>query len=212
MATGLRLPPLPTIRELVKLYRIQAKKKLSQNFLMDERLTDKIIKKAGKISDGYVLEVGPGPGGLTRSIIRKNPKKLIVVEKDERFVPTLQLLQEAFANVNGEMDIVIGDITTTDMNIFPDTEKRDWEDIPPNIHLIGNLPFNVSTHLIIDWLKFISEKSSAWSMGRTRMTLTFQKEVAERLVADPMAAGRCRLSVMAQTWTKPQLKFIIPGR
>lgn len=209
---ALRLPPLPTIRDLVRLYRLQARKQLSQNFLMDERLTDKIIKMAGKMVDGYVLEVGPGPGGLTRSIIKKKPKKLIVVEKDKRFLPSLQLLAEAFGNVDGEMDIVIGDITTTRMNnIFPNEAKKSWGDVPPNIHLIGNLPFSVSTHLIIDWLKNISERSSAWSMGRTRMTLTFQKEVAERLVAEPNANDRCRLSVMAQAWTRPNLRFVIPG-
>ncbi|XP_046742314.1 dimethyladenosine transferase 1, mitochondrial [Diprion similis] len=208
----LRLPPLPSIRDLVKLYRLQARKQLSQNFLMDERLTDKIIKMAGRIKDAHILEVGPGPGGLTRSIMRKYPQKLIVVEKDDRFLPTLQLLQETFQNVNGEMEIIIGDILKVNLNVFPECEKKSWDDISPRIHLIGNLPFSLSTHLIIVWLKAISEKSGPWAMGRTRMTLTFQKEVAERLVSEAYARDRCRLSVMAQAWTKPTLKFIIPGK
>ncbi|XP_012261479.2 dimethyladenosine transferase 1, mitochondrial [Athalia rosae] len=209
---ALRLPPLPTVRDLVKLYRIQAQKHLAQNFLMDENLTNKIIKKAGKLTDSYVLEVGPGPGGLTRSIMRKQPRKVIVVEKDRRFLPTLQLLSEAFTNAGGEMDIIIDDITKINLDLFPEEEKKEWEDEVPRIHLIGNLPFNVSTHLIIEWLKAISERSGPWALGRAKMTLTFQKEVAERLVASSFAPNRCRLSVMAQAWTKPQLKFIIPGK
>lgn len=211
--TTLRLPPLPTPRDLVKLYRVRAMKQLSQNFLMDMRLSDKIVKMAGKLQDGHVVEVGPGPGGLTQAIIRRQPKKLIVVEKDSRFTPTLQLLAETFASVNGQMDIVLDDIMKINMsNIFPEEEKREWNDKCPNIHLIGNLPFSVSTPLIVRWLQDISEHGGAWSMGRTPMTLTFQKEVAERLVAEASGEQRCRLSVMAQAWTKPILKFVIPGK
>jgi len=210
---AIRLPPLPTIRDLVKLYRIQAKKQLSQNFLMDERLTDKIVKQAGRLKDSQVVEVGPGPGGLTRSIIRRLPKKIVVVEKDKRFGPTLEMLSEAFATVDGKMDIIYDDILDTHLpSLISEDDKTDWENERcPNICIIGNLPFSLSTHLIVKWLKAISERSGPWSFGRTRMVLTFQKEVAVRLTAPPKHEQRCRLSVMAQAWTKPKLKFFIPG-
>lgn len=210
---NIRLPPLPTIKDIIKLYKLSALKHLSQNFLLDERLIDKIIKKAGNLNGSHVVEVGPGPGGLTRSIIRKGPKKLIVVEKDRRFKPTLDMLADSFNCVHGEMDIIYDDIRNLNMNnIFPMEEKKEWLDQVPNIHLIGNLPFNVSTILIIEWLKKISEHSGAWTYGRVKMLLTFQKEVAERLVAEPFDKQRCRLSVMAQAWTQPFLCTIIPGK
>lgn len=209
---SIRLPPLPTIKDIIKLYKLSALKHLSQNFLLDERLIDSIIKKAGNLNGSHVLEVGPGPGGLTRSIIRKVPKKVIVVEKDRRFKPTLDMLAESFSHVNGQMDIIYEDIRKLNMNnIFPMEEKKEWTDDVPNIHLIGNLPFNVSTILIIEWLKNISEHSGPWTYGRAKMLLTFQKEVAERLVAEPFDKQRCRLSVMAQAWTRPYLSTIIPG-
>ncbi|CAH0546467.1 unnamed protein product [Brassicogethes aeneus] len=211
-AKHIRLPPLPTIRDLVKLYRLKALKQLSQNFLMDERLTDKIVKAAGKIQNHYVCEVGPGPGGITRSIIKRQPHKLIVVEKDPRFIPTLELLQESCASVT-DMKIEIGDIRSYNFdNGFINVPKHNWYEAPPPIHLIGNLPFSVSTNLLVRWLKSISEKSSAWSFGRTSMTLTFQKEVAERMVAQVGEKQRCRLSVMCQFWCDIDYKFTIPGK
>lgn len=208
---AIRLPPLPTIRDLVRLYRLRALRQLSQNFLMDERLTDKIVRSAGNIKDYHVCEVGPGPGGITRSIIKQHPKQLVVVEKDPRFIPTLELLVEA-CQTTTDMRIEIGNILSYDLeNAFPSVQKNDWGDIPPPVHLIGNLPFAVSTHLIIKWLHAISEKRSAWIYGRTRMTLTFQKEVAERMVAPVSDKQRCRLSVMCQLWCNVRHKFTIPG-
>lgn len=211
--TSLRLPPLPTIRDLVKLYRLNAVKQLSQNFLMDERMIAKMVKMAGRIKYSHVVEVGPGPGGITRAILRRMPEKLIVIEKDKRFRPFLEMLTDAFATVDGKMEVIYDDIMRVPMeNLFPEQEKKNWEDSCPNVHLIGNLPFNVSTPLIIQWLHQIAEKRGPWSMGRAKMTLTFQKEVAERLVADITEDQRCRLSIMAQAWTQPQLQFIIPGK
>ncbi|KAI7804372.1 putative dimethyladenosine transferase 1 [Triplophysa rosa] len=137
-----RLPPLPTIGEIIKLYNLKAEKQLSQNFLLDMRLTDKIIRQAGILKDMHVCEVGPGPGGLTRSILNAGAADLLVVEKDIRFIPGLQVL-------------------------------------PPNLHIIGNLPFSVSTPLLIKWLEQMSNRSGPFMFGRTRLTLTFQKEVAE---------------------------------
>ncbi|XP_076751800.1 mitochondrial transcription factor B1 [Xylocopa sonorina] len=208
----LRLPPLLSIKDVLKLYKLGAVKHLSQNFILNPDLCDKIVKKAGNLSDCHVLEVGPGPGGLTRSILKYNPQKLIVVEKDKRFEPPLEMLQDAFAAIDGKMEIIYDDIMKVDLTkYFPATEARDWMDKAPRIKIIGNLPFNVSTPLIIKWLHAISERRGAWEFGRTRMTLTFQKEVAERLVAEPMNIQRCRLSVMAQAWTHPLLNFVISG-
>lgn len=213
MAVNLRFPPLPTIRDLLKLYRLQARKQLAQNFLMDERLTNKIIKQAGHIEGSQVIEVGPGPGGLTRSIMKKLPEKLIVIEKDLRFKPTLEMLAETYSSINGNMNIIYDDIMRSNLEInLSDNLKKEWNDKCPKIHIIGNLPFNVSTPLIINWLNDISEKKGAWSMGRVKLLLTFQKEVAERIVAQPLNNQRCRLSLMSQAWTNPRLRFIIPGK
>jgi len=209
---GARLPPLPTIRDLIKLYQLRAIKQLSQNFLMDERLTDKIVKAAGKIEGHHVLEVGPGPGGITRSIIKKMPKQLVVVEKDRRFLPSLQLLAEATAGYT-KMDIYQGDILKYPIeSAFSDLTVHDWEGPRAPLHLIGNLPFAISTRLLINWLRDVSLRQGAWSFGRTSMTLTFQKEVAERIVAPILSPQRCRLSVMSQIWTQPHFKFTIPGK
>lgn len=209
LASGMRLPPLPTIRDLVKLYKLQARKQLSQNFLMDERLTDKIVKSAGRIDAcDTVLEVGPGPGGITRSILRREPKRIVLVEKDARFMPTLDLLKQCAAPLNIQMDIYQDDILQFDMSHYvPFVENQ-----PRRLHLIGNLPFAISTRLLINWLEDLSEKRKAFQWPHTCMTLTFQKEVADRICADLGHEQRCRLSIMSQIWTQPVLKFIIPGK
>ncbi|XP_008005853.1 dimethyladenosine transferase 1, mitochondrial isoform X1 [Chlorocebus sabaeus] len=205
-----RLPPLPTIREIIKLFRLQAAKQLSQNFLLDLRLTDKIVRKAGNLANAYVYEVGPGPGGITRSILNADITELLVVEKDTRFIPGLQMLSEA---APGKLRIVHGDVLTFKVEkAFSESLKRPWEDDPPNVHIIGNLPFSVSTPLIIKWLENISCRDGPFVYGRTQMTLTFQKEVAERLAANTGSKQRSRLSVMAQYLCNVRHIFTIPGR
>ncbi|XP_053566946.1 dimethyladenosine transferase 1, mitochondrial isoform X2 [Bombina bombina] len=207
--TTLRLPPLPTIGEIIKLYNLRAEKQLSQNFLLDLKLTDKIVRKAGNLRNAYVCEVGPGPGGITRSILQAGVEELLVVEKDTRFLPGLQLLNEASS---GKLRIVHGDILTYKMErAFPKHLQKQWEDDPPNVHIIGNLPFNVSTPLIIKWLEQVANKNGPFTYGRTQMTLTFQKEVAERLIASTGSRQRSRLSVMSQYLCNVRNCFIIPG-
>ncbi|KAK1793181.1 hypothetical protein P4O66_011584 [Electrophorus voltai] len=205
-----RLPPLPTIGEIIKLYNLRAQKQLSQNFLLDMRLTDKIIRQAGNLRNSTVCEVGPGPGGLTRSILRAGVADLLVVEKDTRFIPGLQLLSEA---APGKVRIVHGDILKYRMEGgFPAHIGKTWEDEPPNLHVIGNLPFSVSTPLIIKWLEQMASRTGPFVFGRTRLTLTFQKEVAERLTASTGSRQRSRISVMAQYLSTVKNCFTIPGR
>lgn len=206
LASGARLPPLPSIGELIKLYRLRALKQLSQNFLLDERLTDKIVSSAGLIKPcDTVVEVGPGPGGITRSILRREPARLLLVEKDRRFQPTLELLKECVAPIDIRVDIYYEDVLHFNMGEHvPYSENR--------LHLIGNLPFSISTPLLIKWLHDISLRRGAFQNYNTYMTLTFQKEVAERICAPIGHDQRCRLSIMSQIWTEPLLKFIIPGK
>lgn len=205
-----RLPPLPTIGEVIKLFNLRAERQLSQNFLLDLRLTDKIVRKSGNINHAYVCEVGPGPGGITRSILNAGVEELLVVEKDTRFIPGLQMLAEA---APGKVRIIHGDIMTYRMErAFPNYLKRNWEDDPPNVHIIGNLPFNVSTPLIIKWLENVANRTGPFAYGRTQLTLTFQKEVAERLTASTGSRQRSRLSVMSQYLCTVKNCFTIPGR
>ncbi|XP_038044098.1 dimethyladenosine transferase 1, mitochondrial-like [Patiria miniata] len=206
---NLRLPPLPTIRDIIRLYGLRAERQLSQNFLLDLKLTDKIVRQAGKLAGAHVCEVGPGPGGITRSILNQGAVSLTVVEKDRRFLPSLQMLSEA---AEERLKVIHGDILKFNMEeAFPTDLKRDWQEDPPGFHIIGNLPFNVSTPLIIRWLEALSNHSGPFIFGRTRMLLTFQKEVAERLVAPVKDPQRSRLSIMAQHLCEVKHCFTIPG-
>lgn len=121
-----------------------------------------------------------------------------------------QLLNEV---TQGKVEIYLGDVLDFDMsNIFPNSEAKDWLDVPPNVHIIGNLPFNVSTPLITRWLEQMSQRSGAWRYGRTQLTLTFQEEVAQRLTAPILNEQRSRLSIMAQHLCHVEHRFTIPGR
>ncbi|XP_059050743.1 dimethyladenosine transferase 1, mitochondrial [Achroia grisella] len=210
-ALQIRLPPLPSIKDVIRLYKLRALRELSQNFLMEPKLIDKIVRAAGHIEGNVVCEVGPGPGGITRSIINQAPRKVILIEKDPRFIPSLELLADACKD-KVDVDIITGDILKTNIATFiPADVRTDWMESPPPVNLIGNLPFSVSTILIVRWLEMISRQEGPWAFGRTRMTLTFQKEVAERMVARILNKQRCRLSVMCQTWCNINYKFDISG-
>jgi len=208
MTTVRRLPPLPTVKDILRIYKINATKKLSQNFIMDPRLLDRFAKLCSP-GGKTVLEVGPGPGGITRSILGQGARRCIAIEKDERFLPALQVLNDASG---GRLDVIHGDVMTWNMeHLLPSSHKVSWDSPSPDIEIIGNLPFNVSTPLIIRWLRSMSEQNNIWSFGRVPLTLTFQLEVAQRMAAPPGNPIRSRLSVVCQNWSRVNLKFTIPG-
>jgi len=209
-----KLPPLPKLREIVKLYGLTAKEKLSQNFLFDLNITNKIVKSARGVSNKTILEVGPGPGSLTRSIIADGCNKLVVVEKDARFSSALNMIKDNVKEYGVDMNIEIADILDVDeknllMNIGAQPVK--WEE-ESNVKLIGNLPFSVSTALALKWMKMIYKRTGPFYFGRSPMTLLFQKEVAERIVASPSTKDYGRLSIMVQHLCHAEILFNISSK
>jgi len=205
------IPPLPTVPELVKLYQVKATKNLSQNFLYDHKILNRFVAnmKRGNLDDQYVCEVGPGPGSISRSIIQRNPKQLVVIEKDYRFLPMLKYL----SSVSDEkLQIVHGDILKFDLQrAFPEKLSQKWNDELPPFHICGNLPFNISLPLLFRLLGDISEQKNVFELGRIPLTFTFQHEVGERLVANPGDKQRCRISVGTQFYCDVEYCFTISG-
>ncbi len=174
---------LPTTSELIKKYGLDAQKSLGQNFILDKNFTDKIVRSCGNLSGVEVLEIGPGPGSLTRSILDANPKKLIVIEKDKRCIAALEELKNFYG---ARLEIIEGDaVEINESNIFFDSSLTPSLD---KFKIIANLPYNIGTQLIFKWLK-ISNKISS-------MHLMLQKEVVERIVAKPSNDHYGRLAVM----------------
>lgn len=205
-----RLPPLPTISDILRIYGIRAKKNLSQNFIMDPRILKKFAKCAGDLTDKYVVEVGPGPGGITRAVIDAGAKEVHVIEKDPRFLPSLNLLQEAAGN---KLHINIGDcLQYNPEETFPKSLATDWNSSdPPNLILVGNLPFNVATPLLLRLLQAMHSQSNIYSFGRVPAVITFQHEVALRMAAPPGDPERSRLSVVTQNWAEVDYIYNLPG-
>uniref|UniRef100_A0A915EDA2 rRNA adenine N(6)-methyltransferase n=1 Tax=Ditylenchus dipsaci TaxID=166011 RepID=A0A915EDA2_9BILA len=199
------VPPLPALRDFIHMYRLKAKKVLSQNYIMNMQLNRKVVHKAGDINDGMVIEIGPGPGGITRALLERPVRRLDVIEIDERFIPPLDILK---GSSNGRLHIHSANILKTDEEqIWKDAgaERLSWldEKLPP-LHLIGNLPFNIAIPLIL-------RREGAWTFGRVPLTLTFQLEVAKRIVSKIDSDFRSRLSIMAQFVSVPKLVFEMPG-
>jgi len=180
---------LPTITETIKSFGLETKKSLGQHFLTDANLLDKIVRYAGNLTDKTVLEIGPGPGGLTRSILASKAKKVIAIEKDKRCIDALNMLK----NYEGKrLEIIEADALTINLNDITDNNR---------ICLISNLPYNISTQLLINWLDQIENIES--------MTLMFQKEVASRIIAPPGSKTYGRLSVLCQWLCKTEKLFDI---
>lgn len=226
-----KLPPLPRTRDLLHVYGIRAKSNLSQNFLLNHKLMKGLVRAAGIMPGHRVIEVGPGPGNLTRAILEQSPFEVLAIEKDRRFLPLLEHLADAV--LPGQLKILLGDALDHELNnVFGNPKElaskydlpeelpdylfnfsRDWDDSQyPQIRVIGNLPFSVSTAILIKWLNHISMRNSFWQYGRVPMLLTFQEEVARRICALPASADRTRLSAMTQNYCHADYKFKISGK
>ncbi len=174
---------LPTLRETVDFYGLMANKALGQNFLLDSNITDKIIRRSlakqeiSNFNNFNIIEVGPGPGGLTRSILQENPKSLTVVEMDSRCI---KIMEDLRPETDSPMNIINGDALEFDIKENTSAPRQ----------IISNLPYNVSVPLLIKWLQEIKNISA--------MTLMFQKEVAERIMAPTRCKDYGRVSVIAQ--------------
>jgi 16S rRNA (adenine1518-N6/adenine1519-N6)-dimethyltransferase len=183
---------LPPLREVINTHGLVAKKSLGQNFLLDLNLTAKIARMAGDLSGCDVLEVGPGPGGLTRGLLVEGARKVLAVEKDSRAMAPLAEIQAAYP---GRLEVVNADALELDP----------LQHLTPPIRIVANLPYNVGTELLVRWLT-----PPSWPPAWTSLTLMFQKEVAERIVAQPGSKKYGRLAVLAQWRTTPRVVMELP--
>ncbi|KAM9985950.1 hypothetical protein ACTFIZ_002210 [Dictyostelium cf. discoideum] len=204
------LPPMPKIQEIIRIFGLSAKQQLSQNFLIDKNITDKICKKSGGFDDCTVIEVGAGPGGLTRSLLTSGAKKVIAVEMDPRFYPALKMLEESSG---GRMSLIMANMMDVDeAKLLRDAgaETTNWKD-KSKVKIIGNLPFNVGTHLMLKWIRQIAPRQGLYEFGRVPMYLMFQKELSDRICAKVGSEEYSRLSVMVQQMCQPSIVYSIPG-
>lgn len=177
MATIDGLPPL---REVLIAHDLVAKKQLGQNFLLDLNLTSKIARLAGDLSACDVLEVGPGPGGLTRGLLAEGARRVLAVEKDPRCMPVLQEVADRYP---GQLEVINADALEIDV----------LQHLTAPVRIVANLPYNVGTELLVRWLS-----PAIWPPFWSSLTLMFQKEVAERIVAKPRTDHYGRLAILAQ--------------
>ncbi|KAI9273119.1 S-adenosyl-L-methionine-dependent methyltransferase [Phascolomyces articulosus] len=212
------LPRLQSVREIVKLYGLSAKSQLSQNFILDKNITDKIVRSANLSNQTpLVVEIGPGPGLLTRSILDNDVPHVVAIEKDDRFIPTLTQLSEAtqgrFRILQGNaLQVTFQEIIETIPSLSSVLKKdREQQKQPEPIHIMGNLPFNVASPLLMQWLHQSAGRQGLFGSGDVWMTLMFQKEVGERLSAKPSTEHRGRLSVMAQSLCQVNTVYTVPS-
>ncbi|QFT78413.1 16S rRNA (adenine(1518)-N(6)/adenine(1519)-N(6))-dimethyltransferase RsmA [Erythrobacter sp. THAF29] len=181
------MPDLPPIRETIAKHGLSASKALGQNFLLDEQLLDRIAAIPGDLQGANVLEVGPGPGGLTRALLRAGAN-VTAIEMDRRCLPALDELSGAFP---GQLTVIEGDAMKLDHGEIMRGEP---------FHVLSNLPYNVGTALFVKWLS-----GEDWPPQWLSLTLMFQREVAERVVAKPGSGAYGRLAVLAQWRAKAKL-------
>ena len=183
---------LPPLREVIASHGLSAKKSLGQNFLTDLNLTARIARAAGGLEDHTVVEVGPGPGGLTRALLAEGARRVVAIEQDARFLP---VLDEIGAHYPDRLEVIEGDARKVDL--------ADRLELP--VRIVANLPYNVGTNLLVGWLT-----EAVWPPWWASLTLMFQKEVAERIVAQPGSKAYGRLSVLAQWRARPRMVFDVP--
>jgi len=183
---------LPSLSETVKTHGLGANKKLGQHFLLDMNLTDKIARLAEPLAGHSVVEIGPGPGGLTRALLLRGAEKLVAIEMDERFVPALAEIGD---QSEGRLEIAQGDALKYDIAAH----------LPAPRKIVANLPYNVGTKMLINW---ITASPIFW----TQLVLMFQLEVAQRVVAAPGEAHYGRLAVLCQSVAQCRLAFEVPAR
>jgi 16S rRNA (adenine1518-N6/adenine1519-N6)-dimethyltransferase len=182
---------LPPLREVIRRHRLGADKRLGQHFLLDLNLTRRIARAAGPLADGTTIEIGPGPGGLTRALLDEGAGRLVAIEKDPRCVAALG---DLVATAAGRLEVVAADADRLDVTRLG----------PPPRRIVANLPYNVGTRLLIDWLHDIDAFDG--------LTLMFQKEVADRLTASVGGRDYGRLSVLAQYQATVRTLFHVPAR
>jgi len=184
---------LPPLRETIRRHGLDARKSLGQHFLLDLNLTGRIARAAGDLSVGTTVEIGPGPGGLTRSLLAAGARRVIAVERDERCLAALAELAAAYP---GRLETRAGDALEVALAGLGDPPRR----------VVANLPYNVSTALLTGWLDEIARAPQVVAS----LTLMFQQEVADRLVARPRSKDYGRLSVLTQWLCEAQVLFNVP--
>ncbi len=189
---------LPPLRDVVRKYGLVAKKSLGQNFLFDLNLTRRIARAAGPLDDATIVEVGPGPGGLTRALLAEGARKVIAIERDERCVAALGEIAAAYP---GRLEIIADDALMSDFTaLVPDDNGK--------ARVCSNLPYNIGTVLLVRWIE-----TEPWPPWFDRLTLMFQREVAERIVATPAdRANYGRLAVLCSWRSEARILFDVPAR
>ena len=183
---------LPPLRDVIRSHDLRAKKSFGQNFLLDLNLTARIARAAGDLTGADVLEVGPGPGGLTRGLLAQGARRVLAIEKDARCLPALADIEAAYP---GRLQVIEGDALAVD----PLTH------LTPPIKIVSNLPYNVGTELLIRWMT-----PDAWPPFWDSLTLMFQREVAERIVARPGSKAYGRLALMVQWRADAKIVLHLP--
>ena len=183
---------LPPLREVIKQHALSARKSLGQNFLLDLNLTARIARAAAPLDDATVIEVGPGPGGLTRALLALGAKRVIAVERDERALAALDDISRRYP---GRLDVVSGDATEFDPRPLLGGDRA---------KIVANLPYNIATSLLIDWLSI-----EPWPPWYDMMVLMFQREVAERIVARENDEAYGRLAVLSNWRAETKILFDI---
>lgn len=183
---------LPPLRDVIARHELRARKALGQNFLLDLNLTARIARAAGALDGVDVLEVGPGPGGLTRGLLAEGARKVLAIEKDARCLPALAEIAAAYP---GRLEVLHGDALAIDPLAH----------LTPPIRVVANLPYNVGTELLVRWLT-----PPQWPPVWQSLTLMFQREVAERIVARPGNKAYGRLALLAQWRCEARIVLTLP--